>query len=219
MVTRFDAGQRAQRRKRRAARRPAGLPSASQRLLRCPGRPDERRSQGVVRRRPLAMGTNGGLSIVVVGGGGFAFDPIPMCVMEKLDKLHSSRCRCVTGDPSHPVEVRPGADGAYRSACPPSGGWARRCLASICPSASGRASRSIPARRGKPWRRASRRCRQPWRYDKRHGNPRRSHRLADPGDAEPRMVRLLERLGRRTSLLHHLRRLQRSGSRSGKPAS
>ena len=39
------------------------------------------------------MGTNGGLSIVIVGGG-FAFDPIPMCVMEKLDKLHSPRCRC-----------------------------------------------------------------------------------------------------------------------------
>ena len=43
------------------------------------------------------------------------FDPVSMCVMESSTRRPSRRCRCeVTGDPAHPVRVRPDADGAYK---------------------------------------------------------------------------------------------------------
>jgi sulfide:quinone oxidoreductase len=43
------------------------------------------------------------------------FDPVSMCVMEMFDKATFAQVPLrVTGDPSHPVEVRPDADGAYK---------------------------------------------------------------------------------------------------------
>ena len=45
----------------------------------------------------------------------FAFDPVSMCVMEEFDKATFAQVPLrVTGDPAHPVEVRPDANGAYR---------------------------------------------------------------------------------------------------------
>jgi NADH dehydrogenase FAD-containing subunit len=45
----------------------------------------------------------------------FSFDPVSMCVMEEFDKATFAQVPLrVTGDPAHPVEVRPDADGAYR---------------------------------------------------------------------------------------------------------
>jgi sulfide:quinone oxidoreductase len=44
-----------------------------------------------------------------------AFDPVSMCVMEQFDKATFAKVPLrVTGDPARPVEVRPGANGAYR---------------------------------------------------------------------------------------------------------
>jgi sulfide:quinone oxidoreductase len=44
-----------------------------------------------------------------------AFDPVSMCVMEMLDKATFAQVPLqLTGDPSHPVEVRPDADGDYK---------------------------------------------------------------------------------------------------------
>jgi NADH dehydrogenase FAD-containing subunit len=44
-----------------------------------------------------------------------AFDPISMCVMEMLDKATFAQVPLrVTGDPEHPVEVRPGAGDDYK---------------------------------------------------------------------------------------------------------
>lgn len=43
------------------------------------------------------------------------FDPISMCVMEQFDKATFAKVPLrVTGDPEHPVEVRPGAGAEYR---------------------------------------------------------------------------------------------------------
>jgi NADPH-dependent 2,4-dienoyl-CoA reductase/sulfur reductase-like enzyme len=43
------------------------------------------------------------------------FDPVSMCIMEQLDKATFAKVPLrLTGDPLHPVEVRPDADGAYR---------------------------------------------------------------------------------------------------------
>jgi NADPH-dependent 2,4-dienoyl-CoA reductase/sulfur reductase-like enzyme len=43
------------------------------------------------------------------------FDPVSMCVMEQFDKATFAQVPLrLTGDPASPVEVRPGADGAYR---------------------------------------------------------------------------------------------------------
>jgi NADH dehydrogenase FAD-containing subunit len=43
------------------------------------------------------------------------FDPVSMCIMEQFDKATFAKVPLrLTGDPVHPVEVRPGADGAYR---------------------------------------------------------------------------------------------------------
>jgi len=44
-----------------------------------------------------------------------AFDPVSMCVMEMFDKATFAQVPLeVTGDPAHPVRVRPGADGEYK---------------------------------------------------------------------------------------------------------
>jgi sulfide:quinone oxidoreductase len=46
---------------------------------------------------------------------GQPFDPVSMCVMEMLDKATFAQVPLqLTGDPSHPVEVRPDADGDYK---------------------------------------------------------------------------------------------------------
>ena len=43
------------------------------------------------------------------------FDPVSMCIMEQFDKATFAKVPLrVTGDPTHPVEVRPDANGAYR---------------------------------------------------------------------------------------------------------
>jgi NADH dehydrogenase FAD-containing subunit len=43
------------------------------------------------------------------------FDPVSMCVMEQFDKATFAQVPLrLTGDSSHPIEVRPDADGAYR---------------------------------------------------------------------------------------------------------
>jgi len=44
-----------------------------------------------------------------------SFDPVSMCVMEQFDKATFAQVPLrVTDDPTHPVEVRPGANGDYR---------------------------------------------------------------------------------------------------------
>jgi sulfide:quinone oxidoreductase len=44
-----------------------------------------------------------------------SFDPVSMCIMEQFDKATFAKVPLrVTGDPAHPVEVRPDANGAYR---------------------------------------------------------------------------------------------------------
>jgi sulfide:quinone oxidoreductase len=44
-----------------------------------------------------------------------SFDPVSMCIMEQFDKATFAKVPLrVTGNPSHPVEVRPDANGAYR---------------------------------------------------------------------------------------------------------
>jgi NADH dehydrogenase FAD-containing subunit len=53
----------------------------------------------------------------VVGAHEFStpFDPVSMCVMEMFDKATFAQVPLrVTGDPAHPVEVRPDANGAYK---------------------------------------------------------------------------------------------------------
>ena len=43
------------------------------------------------------------------------FDPVSMCIMEMFDKATFAQVPLeLTGDPSHPVTVRPGADGDYK---------------------------------------------------------------------------------------------------------
>jgi sulfide:quinone oxidoreductase len=44
-----------------------------------------------------------------------SFDPVSMCVMEQFDKATYAKVPLrITGDPDHPVEVRPGAGADYR---------------------------------------------------------------------------------------------------------
>jgi len=43
------------------------------------------------------------------------FDPVSMCVMEQFDKATFAQVPLrLTGDPAHPIEVRPDADGEYK---------------------------------------------------------------------------------------------------------
>jgi len=43
------------------------------------------------------------------------FDPVSMCVMEQFDKATFAQVPLrLTGDPEHPIEVRPGANGEYK---------------------------------------------------------------------------------------------------------
>jgi sulfide:quinone oxidoreductase len=44
-----------------------------------------------------------------------SFDPVSMCIMEQFDKATFARVPLrLTGDPEHPIEVRPDANGDYR---------------------------------------------------------------------------------------------------------
>ncbi len=44
-----------------------------------------------------------------------SFDPVSMCIMEQFDKATFAKVPLrLTGDPAHPIEVRPDADGDYR---------------------------------------------------------------------------------------------------------
>ena len=44
-----------------------------------------------------------------------SFDPVSMCIMEQFDKATFAKVPLrLTGDPSHPIEVRPDANGDYR---------------------------------------------------------------------------------------------------------
>jgi NADH dehydrogenase FAD-containing subunit len=55
------------------------------------------------------------LAAAVLGGQAADFDPVSMCVMEQFDKATFPQVPLrMTGDPEHPIEVRPDADGAYR---------------------------------------------------------------------------------------------------------
>jgi sulfide:quinone oxidoreductase len=57
------------------------------------------------------------IASLVVGRHEFEtpFDPVSMCVMEMFDKATFAQVPLrLTGDPAHPVEVRPDADGAYK---------------------------------------------------------------------------------------------------------
>jgi sulfide:quinone oxidoreductase len=56
---------------------------------------------------------------IAAGAGEHAFerpfDPVSMCIMEQFDKATFAQVPLqLTGDPSHPVTVRPGADGDYK---------------------------------------------------------------------------------------------------------
>jgi len=56
---------------------------------------------------------------IAAGTGAHAFekpfDPVSMCIMEMLDKATFAQVPlALTGDPAHPVAVRPGADGDYK---------------------------------------------------------------------------------------------------------
>jgi sulfide:quinone oxidoreductase len=56
------------------------------------------------------------ISAEVLGGEPLhSFDPVSMCVMEQFDKATFAQVPLrLTGDPDHPIEVRPDADGDYR---------------------------------------------------------------------------------------------------------
>ena len=77
------------------------------------------------------------------------FDPVSMCVMEELDRATFAQVPLrVTGDPEHPFEVRPGADGAYRVGVSPAWRVGKKLLGLYLPLRF-RAGRPFHA--GVPW--------------------------------------------------------------------
>jgi sulfide:quinone oxidoreductase len=80
----------------------------------------------------------------------FAFDPVSMCVMEELDTATFAQVPLrVTGDPLRPVEVRPGANGAYRVGVSPAWRLGKKLLGLYLPFRF-RAGRPFHA--GAPWK-------------------------------------------------------------------
>jgi len=80
----------------------------------------------------------------------FEFDPVSMCVMEQFDKATFAQVPLrVTGDPARPVEVRPGADGAYRVGVSPVWRLGKKMLGLYLPLRF-RAGRPFHA--GAPWK-------------------------------------------------------------------
>lgn len=63
-----------------------------------------------------------------------AYDPVSMCVMEMLDKATFAQVPLeLTGDPSHPVRVRPGADGDYKVGTSPLWRLGKKVLGTYLP--------------------------------------------------------------------------------------
>lgn len=80
----------------------------------------------------------------------FAFDPVSMCVMEEFDKATFAQVPLrVTGDPLHPVEVRPGANGAYRVGVSPAWRVGKKLLGLYLPF---RFRAGLPFHAGAPWK-------------------------------------------------------------------
>ena len=87
-----------------------------------------------------------------VGGGApaYEFDPVSMCVMEELDTATFAQVPlALTGDPLHPVAVRPDADGAYRVGVSPAWRLGKKLLGLYLPF---RFNAGLPFHAGLPWR-------------------------------------------------------------------
>jgi sulfide:quinone oxidoreductase len=79
-----------------------------------------------------------------------AFDPVSMCVMEEFDKATFAQVPLVvTGDPSHPVAVRAGANGAYKVGVSPVWRLGKKMLGLYLPF---RFKAGKPFHSGPPWR-------------------------------------------------------------------
>jgi sulfide:quinone oxidoreductase len=80
----------------------------------------------------------------------FVFDPVSMCVMEEFDKATFAQVPLrVTGDPDHPVEVRPDANGAYRVGVSPIWRLGKKLLGLYLPF---RFRAGEPFHAGAPWK-------------------------------------------------------------------
>jgi NADH dehydrogenase FAD-containing subunit len=78
-----------------------------------------------------------------------AFDPISMCVMEEFDRATFAQVPLrVTGDPDHPVEVRPGANGDYKVGVSPVWRLGKKMLGLYLPLRFGNGQ---PFHQGAPW--------------------------------------------------------------------
>jgi len=78
------------------------------------------------------------------------FDPVSMCVMEEFDKATFAQVPLVvTGDPAHPVAVRPDADGAYRVGVSPAWRLGKKLLGLYLPY---RFNAGQPFHAGLPWK-------------------------------------------------------------------
>lgn len=79
-----------------------------------------------------------------------SFDPVSMCVMEQFDKATFAQVPLrLTGDPEHPVEVRPDANGDYRVGSSKSWRAGKKMLGMSVPW---RFSRGEPFHGGSFWR-------------------------------------------------------------------
>jgi sulfide:quinone oxidoreductase len=80
----------------------------------------------------------------------FSFDPVSMCVMEEFDKATFAQVPLrVTGDPGHPVEVRPDANGDYRVGVSPIWRLGKKMLGLYLPF---RFKAGKPFHAGAPWK-------------------------------------------------------------------
>jgi sulfide:quinone oxidoreductase len=86
-----------------------------------------------------------------VSGGPFRapFDPVSMCIMEMFDKATFAQVPVeLTGDPSRPVRVRPGADGDYKVGTSPVWRLGKKMLGFSVPM---RFAAGEPFHAGKGW--------------------------------------------------------------------
>jgi NADH dehydrogenase FAD-containing subunit len=78
------------------------------------------------------------------------FDPVSMCVMEEFDKATFAQVPlALTGDPDHPVRVRPDANGSYRVGVSPAWRLGKKLLGLYLPF---RFRAGLPFHAGAPWR-------------------------------------------------------------------
>ena len=78
------------------------------------------------------------------------FDPVSMCVMEMFDKATFAQVPLeLTGDPAHPVRVRPGADGEYKVGVSPMWRLGKKMLGFYLPMRFGAGE---PFHAGAGWR-------------------------------------------------------------------